>query len=455
MKLPSSVDTTSFKLSALYLGLFLFSFLAIGVTVYFLTVHTLEQQLKNSIETEVIRLKGEYDSGGISELKNEIDEIQSSAAHALHEYGVLNQSGKLIAGNLSYFNPSAGWQTVVHSSEGSRPEKEGKELFYIQVIALPDNVWLGVGHDGAYIQEAGRAIIQAFLWGVTLVIVLGAGGGYYISRAFLKKIERITTSTQAIIAGDLKHRLPVSKSRDELDNLALLLNQMLDKIGTLIENVQQVSNDIAHDLRTPISRLQFGLEGALKKNLSVEQYREQIAFAIEEVDTILDTFSALLRISQIESGSRRSGFKTVNFSDIVVSVIDALCPVAEEQGKIINSDIKKDIALIGDKELLTQLVFNLLENAIWHTPKDTKITINLCSVGNQIELIVADNGTGIAKEYRHKVFQRFYRLEQSRTTPGNGLGLNIVAAIVDLHGGSIALLDNDPGLKIVLKFWNN
>lgn len=455
MKLPSSVDTTSFKLSALYLSLFLFSFLAIGATVYFLTVHTLEQQLKNSIETETIRLKAEYDSGGISELKNEIDEIDRSALHTLYEYGVLDQNGTLIAGNLSDFNPSVGWQTVIRTAEANRPEKEGKQLFYIQVIALPNKVWLGIGHDGAYIQQAGRAIIQAFLWGIVLVIVLGAGGGFYISRAFLKKIERITTSTQAIIAGDLKHRLPVSKSRDELDNLALLLNQMLDKIGALIENVQQVSNDIAHDLRTPISRLQFRLEGALKKNLSIERYREQITFAIEEVDTILDTFSALLRISQIESGSRRSGFKTVNLSDIVVSVTDALYPVAEEQGKTINSDIKKDITLIGDKELLTQLAFNLLENAILHTPKDTKITVNLGSVGNQIEFIVADNGAGIAKENRHKVFQRFYRLEQSRTTPGNGLGLSIVAAIVDLHEGTIALFDNDPGLKIVLRFWNN
>ncbi len=452
MKLPSIVDTTSFKLSALYLCLFVFSFLAIGVTVYFLTVHTLEQQLKNSIETEAIRLKAEYDSGGIAELKNEIDEINRSASHSLHEYGILDQNGKAMIGSLSHFNLSAGWQTVIRASKANTSEKEAKQLFYIQVIALPDNVWLGVGHNGAYIQETGRAIIQAFLWGIVLVIVLGAGGGLYISRAFLRKIQCITTSTQAIIAGDLKHRLPVSKNRDELDNLALLLNQMLDKIGTLLENVQQVSNDIAHDLRTPISRLQFSFEDALKQNLSVEQFRERIACAIEEVDTILDTFSALLRISQIESGSRRSGFKTVNLSEIVVSVIDALCPVAEEQDKIINSDIKKNITLIGDKELLTQLVFNLLENAIGHTPKNTKITIKLSSVGHQIELIVADNGIGIAEEYRHKVFQRFYRLEQSRTTPGNGLGLSIAVAIVELHEGTIALRDHAPGLEIVLNF---
>jgi len=317
-------------------------------------------------------------------------------------------------------------------------------------MALPNAIWLGVGHDGDTIQKAGEAIIQAFIWGIFLVIFLGAVGGLYLSGAFLRKIERITTSTQAIIAGDLKHRLPVSKNRDELDNLALLLNLMLDKIGSLIENIQQVSNDIAHDLRTPISHLKFRLENALIKNLSAEQYTERITFAIEEVDTILDTFSAMLRISQIESGSRRSGFKIVNLSEIVVSVIDALQPVAEEQGKTIRSDIAKDVTLTGDKELLTQLAFNLLDNAILHTPRNTQISVTLRSSGTHTELMVADNGPGIAKDYRHKVFQRFYRLEQSRTTPGNGLGLSIVAAIAELHEGTLTLFDNKPGLKIVL-----
>jgi signal transduction histidine kinase len=451
MKLPSIADTISFKLSALYLLLFLCSFLSIGITVYLLTNHTLEQQLKSSIETESVRLKTEYDSGGLAELKDEIDEVEERGLHTLFEYGVIDQNSRLLAGSLDNFQPSEGWKTVKRTPAANRP---GKEFLYIKVMALPNAIWLGVGHDGEYIQKAGRAIIQAFSWGFVLVILLGVGGGLYLSRAFLRKIDSITKSTQAITAGDLKHRLPVSKNRDELDNLALLLNQMLDKIGGLIENIQQVSNDIAHDLRTPVSHLKFRLEDALTRNLSAEQYTERIAFAIEEVDTILGTFSAMLRISQIESGSRRSGFKTVNLSDNVVSVIDALTPVAEEQGKTIHADIDPDVTLTGDKELLTQLAFNLLDNAILHTPINTQIAVNLRSSGAQTELTVADNGTGIAEEYRLKVFQRFYRLEQSRTTPGNGLGLSIVAAIADLHGGTLVLSDNNPGLKVVLTFCN-
>jgi signal transduction histidine kinase len=451
MKLPSIADTISFKLSALYLLLFLCSFLSIGITVYWLTYHTLEQQLKSSIETEIIRLKTEYDSGGLSELKDEIDEVDGRGSHTLFEYGVIDQNGKLIAGNLNNFQSSAGWQTVKRTPAAN---KAGKELLYIKVIALPNAIWLGVGHDGEYIQKAGEAIIQAFIWGFVLVILLGSGGGLYLSRAFLRKIDSITKSTQAIIAGDLKHRLPVSKNHDELDNLALLLNQMLDKIGALIENIQQVSNDIAHDLRTPISHLKFRLEDALTRNLTAEQYTKRIAFVIEEVDTILDTFSAMLRISQIESGSRRSGFKTVNLSDIVVSVTEALYPVAEEKGKTIRTDIQQDVTLTGDKELLTQLAFNLLDNAILHTPKGTQIKVSLRSSGTQTEFIVADDGPGITEAYRQRVFQRFYRLEQSRTTPGNGLGLSIVAAIVDLHGGTIALSENNPGLKVAVTICN-
>ncbi len=451
MKLPSIAGTISFKLSALYLLLFLCSFLSIGITVYLLTYHTLEQQLKSSIETEAIRLKTEYDSGGLSELKDEIDEVDGRGSHTLLEYGVVDQNGKLIAGSLNNFQPSAGWQTVKRTPEANQSVKD---LFYIRVMALPNNVWLGVGHDGEYIQNAGEAIIQAFVWDFVLVVFLGATGGLYLSRAFLKKIDCITQSTQAIIAGDMKHRLPVSKNRDELDNLALVLNQMLDKIGSLIENIQQVSNDIAHDLRTPISHLKFRLEEAAKKEFSGGQYKERITYAIEEIDNILDTFSAMLRISQIESGSRRSGFKAVNLSQVVTSVTEALYPVAEEQGKTIHSDIDPDVTLTGDKELLTQLVFNLLDNAILHTPVNAQIKVSLRSSGTQTEVIVADNGHGIAEEHRLKVFQRFYRLEQSRTTPGNGLGLSIVAAIVDLHGGTIALADNNPGLIAVLTFCN-
>jgi signal transduction histidine kinase len=443
MKPPNIIGTTRFKLSALYLGLFLCSFAAIGMNVYFLTVQSLEQQLKNGIEIEANRLQAEYHVGGAAALIEEIIEDERDSAY---RYGMLDRHGSLLAGSLKRFNPVAGWQRVTPSPATS------SGALYVKTVPLPEQAWLAVGQSGDTIENTGTAIIHAFLSGIVLVVVLGVSGGFYLSRAFLKKINGITDAAETLIAGDLKHRLPVAKNHDELDKLALLLNRMLDKIGALIENVQQVSNDIAHDLRTPISRLQFRLEDALNKPLSPAQYQQQIALAITEVDGILATFSALLRIAQIESGSRRSGFKHVNLSTIVASVHEALSPVAEEQHKSLHADIIPDIILMGDQELLTQLVFNLLENAIVHTPAHTQIELSLHVSGTRIDLVIADNGLGIPAAYRQKVRQRFYRLEQSRSTAGNGLGLNIAAAIVDLHDGSLTLLDNRPGLKLVVSF---
>jgi signal transduction histidine kinase len=422
------------------LGLFLCSFATIGVSVYFLTVHSLEQQLKNGVETEAKRLQTEYAVGGMEAL---IEEIAEDEPRASDRYGLLDTQGHNLAGSLKNFKATGGWQMFA-----SAPS----DTWYMFVIMLPNQHWLAVGHSGETIQKTAAAIIEAFLLGVVLVIVLGAGGGWYLSHAFLKKVQAITLATEAIIAGDLQHRLPVTDNRDELDQLATLLNLMLDKIGALLDNVQQVSNDIAHDLRTPISRLQFRLEDALKKPLTAAQYQAHIASASTEVETILATFSALLRIAQIEAGSRRSGFKQVNLTELVLAVCDALSPVAEEQDKIICTTITPDLTLAGDKELLTQLVFNVLENAIVHTPAHTRIDVILRLSGKQLELVIADNGPGIAHGYQQKVLQRFYRLEQSRTTPGNGLGLSIAAAIVELHDGKLAMFDNQPGLRLVLSF---
>ena len=444
------VNATSFRLSSLYLGLFLCSFLAIGTTVYFLTTHSLEQQLKTNLDSEITRLKTEYDSGGLPELVTEINEMIASKSNRAQEYGVLNQDARLIAGNLSQFKLVEGWQTLRPGLPTKNQEQH--TTLMVRVIPLSHQLWLGVSHESNTIEAAGDAIINAFLWGIVLVMILGAAGGLYISRAFLKKIDGITQSTQAIIAGDLTHRLAVSENRDELDKLASLLNQMLDKICALIENFRQVSNDIAHDLRTPVGRLKFRLEDTLQANLSKAQYAKQIGAAIAEIDSILETFSALLRISQIESQSRRSGFKSVNLSEVVTTVCEALIPVGEEQRKVISTEISPNLNLPGDKELLTQLIFNLLENAIVHTADNTQITVQLNFINKSLELMVADRGAGIARDQRQKVFQRFYRLEQSRTTSGNGLGLSIVAAIVELHDGTITLSDNQPGLKVVVNF---
>jgi signal transduction histidine kinase len=445
------IGTISFRLSALYLGLFFLSFIIVGFTVYLLSQHMLEQQMRNGVEWEISDLADEYKEGGLKDLKDEIEGKSRVPAEHTYEYGIQDRDGNVIAGNIGQFMSVQGWQIVTVQHKAARNGKF-TELLSVKALRLDDKYWLGVGFDTAYLKNAEDAVIASFSWGTLLLLVLGGAGGYYLSRNFLKKIEGITQSTQAIIGGDLKHRLTVSQNRDELDNLALLLNRMMDEIGKLIENVQQVSNDIAHDLRTPISRLKNRLEDAAQKDLSPAQYKERIAGAIEELDGILGTFTALLRIAQIESGSRRSSFKKVDFSQLVHSVADALIPVAEEKGKALETAIDAHVVLTGDGELLTQMVFNLVENAIIHSAEKAAITLGLHDTGKQIELTIADTGPGVPAEMREKIFQRFYRMERSRTTPGNGLGLSIVAAIAELHQARIEVDDNKPGLKITVSF---
>lgn len=451
MKPPRIFGTVSFRLSALYLALFFLSFLIVGIAVSVLSRHMLEQQLRSGADWELSDLADEYKEGGLQDLKSEIEGKSKLPVGHTYEYGVQDKDGNVVAGNISRFMPVQDWQIVTVQNNSSRTGKS-RSLLKVKALRLDDKYWLGVGFDTAYLRNAEDAVIASFSWGALLLLILGGAGGYYLSRSFLSKIEGITQSTQAIIGGDLKHRLNVTKNRDELDNLALLLNRMMDKIGNLIEDIQQMSTDVAHDLRTPIGRLKNHLEDAVQKDLTSAQYKERIRGAIEELDIMLGTFSALLRIAQIESGSRRSGFKEVDFTRLVHTVADALNPVTEEDGKTLKTAIDDNILLMGDGELLTQMVLNLVENAIIHSAAKAAITLSLHDNGKQIALTVADTGPGIPSELREKIFQRFYRLERSRTTPGSGLGLSIVAAIAALHEAHIKLDDNNPGLRVTVNF---
>jgi signal transduction histidine kinase len=227
---------------------------------------------------------------------------------------------------------------------------------------------------------------------------------------------------------------------------------MLDRIVGLMENLRQVSNDVAHDLRTPLSRLRQDLEEAQKRELTAPELKRVIEGAVAEADVLLETFSALLRIAQIEAGIRRSAFRAVDLSDVLRTVAEAYLPAVEESGRALRTEIADGVQVDGDRGLLSQLLVNLVENALRHTPAGTTITLRLSRQPAGALAEVADTGTGIPADERAKVFRRFYRLERSRTTPGSGLGLSTVAAIVELHHAAIELLDNAPGLRVVIRF---
>jgi len=250
--------------------------------------------------------------------------------------------------------------------------------------------------------------------------------------------------------GELGKRVPASGFGDEMDQLALNLNAMLDRIQALMESLKRVSDDIAHDLRTPLSRLRHQLEAARSRTpRSGDAVIEQ---AITEVDAILETFSALLRISQIEAGARRAAFSVISLGQIASTVTEAYSPVAEDRSQRLKPVLADVPPIPGDRELLTQMVANLIENSMRHCPAGVDISVELAQEDGAPVLRVADNGPGIPTGEREKVFRRFYRLEASRTTPGSGLGLALVKAVADLHGASIELSDNRPGLCVTIRF---
>nr|WP_307730382.1 ATP-binding protein [Alsobacter ponti] len=287
---------------------------------------------------------------------------------------------------------------------------------------------------------------------MSFAMALAIGGGMLMSLGFLRRVEAINRTTANIVAGNLSERIPITGSFDELDTLAENLNAMLARIQTLMDGLRQVSTDIAHDLRTPLARLRQRLEAARDRvsgeNGDVSEYEA----ALEEIDAILATFSALLRIAQIESGARLQGFRRVNLSAVFATVAEAYAPAAEDKGQTLTSAIEAGIDISGDRELLTQMLANLLENALHHAPQGASIRVTLTEHGRLAVGEVSDDGPGIPEAERANVLRRFYRLERSRGAPGNGLGLSLVAAVAELHHVDLSLEDNRPGLRVVMTF---
>jgi signal transduction histidine kinase len=319
------------------------------------------------------------------------------------------------------------------------------------VRQLDGGLRLGVGEDLEQVDEMEETFLGILASALGIVLVLGIGGGLLLSAGFLRRLDVITRTADAIIAGDLSRRIERTGSGD-FDHLAATLNTMLDRSAGLMENLRQVSSDIAHDLRTPLARLRQDLEEAKDKHLTAADYRRVVERAVDDADVLLQIFSALLRIGEIEAGTRRSAFRPLDLSEVMHTVAEAYAPVVEESGRALRAEIAEGVKITGDRELLSQLFTNLVENALLHTPVGTTINLRLSREDQGALAEVADSGTGIPEEERTKVFRRFYRLERSRTTPGSGLGLSTVAAIADLHGTAVELTDNKPGLRIAIRF---
>jgi signal transduction histidine kinase len=319
-------------------------------------------------------------------------------------------------------------------------------------LMLSGKVYAFVGRDLQDINETEEGILYAF--GVVLLasLILASISGILLSRVFLRRIDTITATCRSIMAGRLGERIPVASRRSEFEHLGLAINAMLDRIQALMDSLRQVSTDIAHDLRTPLTHLRHKLERARNDAESPQDYAVAVDGAVEECDKLLGMFTALLRIAQIEAGARRAEFQPVDLKLLVQNVRDIYAPVMDDSKHVFRVDAGTVPLLRGDAQLLLLLIANLLDNAITHTPTGSEITLFCGVCGERPKFAVTDNGPGIAEADRKNVLRRFYRCEQSRTTAGSGLGLSLVAAVSELHDASLVLDDNKPGLRVEVVF---
>ena len=442
------------RLASLYVALFAASALVLGVTVFLQTRSALQRQLAARIETETAFLRSEFLHGGLGHLRSIIAERGRSAG-AL-DYLLEDRSGARLAGEIpARAALPLGWTTF--DVPKSADEADGPERVRALVSDLGGDTRLAVGDDLGGLTEVQEAIVTALLWTVGLAALLGIGGGVLLSSTFLSRVDAIAGTAEAIIGGDMARRIPLRETDDDLDRLAGTLNRMLDRIMVLMDSLRQVSSDVAHDLRTPLSRLMLRLQDARVNARTTAQYDAAVDAALVEAEGLLATFSALLRIAQVEGAARKQGFCDVDLSALAETVADAYRPDLEEAGHRLLTRITPGVHVQGDRELLTQALANLVENALRHTPVGTRTTVELsagpqglCTGGPC--LAVADDGPGVAAADLPRLARRFYRGERSRTTPGNGLGLSLVNAVAELHGAALGIESAPSGLRVALAF---
>jgi signal transduction histidine kinase len=449
--------TTAFKLTLVYLGIFVL--FAATLLAYFAlnTRRLITEQITATVNGEVSGLSEQYGQGGLRRLVIVVDVRSRRPGSSL--YLVTTPSGEGLAGNVGSLEPGVldhpGWlETNYHRLESP----EGAEhRALVRVVQLPGGFRLLVGRDLEERERLFGIVVNAGQWSLALVIVLGLLGGFFVSRRILSRIDAMTGTAQTIMAGDLSGRLPVAGTGDELDRLADNVNAMLERIEALMRGLKEVSDNIAHDLKTPLTRLRNRCEQALRSATGEASYRAALDATIAESDDLIRTFDALLMIARAESGQARENMTEFDASEIARDVGELYEPVADEKGIALKIDAPEAAPVRGNRELVSQALANLIDNAIKYAGPNGKvngvpaeIVVRAGDDGERITLSVADRGPGIPDADRGRVVERFVRLEQSRSEPGSGLGLSLASAVARLHGGELKLEDNHPGLRTTI-----
>ncbi|MBY0531518.1 MAG: HAMP domain-containing protein [Xanthobacteraceae bacterium] len=445
--------TTAFKIIAVYLIVFaLFAMAVIG----YLARHTqalVVSQITETIDAEIKNLQEVHADGGIGRL---IDVIAARAQQpGSNLYLVTSFNGAVLASNVTDIDnvtlSRQGWSEISYrrTDEAADSLHDSRALVRVAFIG---GFRVLVGRDIEERERLREILATPARWSLAVIVLLGIAGGVFVTRRVMKRIDNMTATSEQIMRGDFGGRLAVTGSGDEFDRLANSLNAMLGRIENLMGGLKHVSDNIAHDLKTPLTRLRNRAEEALRKNQTEKELRRALESTIEESDNLIRTFDALLMISRAEAGEVRKTMIDFDAAEIARDVAELYEPVAEEGGLKLGIDAPDALPVRGSRELVSQALANLIDNAIKHggTTAGSKVTVAARKSGDRIQFTIGDRGPGIPEADRLRVLERFVRLEESRSRPGAGLGLSLALAVAKLHGGDLRLEDNSPGLKVTL-----
>ncbi|MFW5825550.1 MAG: ATP-binding protein [Marinobacter sp.] len=449
MKLLSQLRTSTFQLALLYMVVFATSVFLLLAFIYWRTAGFMTAQTDETIEAEIAGLAEQYRGRGANGLITIIRERVARDPNAKSLYLLTTDEYLKLAGNLN------GWP-VESRSQGNwinftldeslgwtgPPRKARARIFEVQ-----GGLRLLVGRDVDDLNTLKSLIETAINWGMGITLALALLGGFMMSRSTTRRIEVINNTSRKIMNGHLSKRIPTRGTQDDFDQLAENLNQMLDRIVYLMEGIRHVSDSIAHDLRTPLTRLRNQLETTLML-VDNDEARDQAAKAVAEADQLLATFNALLRIARLETrGNTTADMRPVSLGLLVRDGCELYEALSEDKSQTFIQDIDDEVTVEGDRDLLFQMVSNLIDNAIKYTPEKGEIVVKVVLEGQTAVFEVADSGAGVPDDEKDQIFQRFYRVGKSRSMPGNGLGLSLVSAVADIHQGSIDVLDHYPGAE--------
>lgn len=446
--------TFGFQIAILYLALLGATLIALIAFVYWSTAALIERQLGETIEAEIRGLAEQYRDQGLPRLVEIVRERSGPDGNPQNVYLLADPRFQPLTGNL------AAWPQGRADADGwleLRLEYRGEEVDSLHIVRgrafeLTGGFHLFVGRDTVERADFRRILAKALAWAAVPALLLGLVGGVLIGRHSLRRVDAVRAAGEHIVKGDLTRRVPLTGSGDEFDRLAATINEMLERIDTLMGGMRLATDSLAHDLRVPLTRAKGGIEQALRGTGDAEALKEALEQTSAELETILRTFEALINIAQAEAGVSRLGLAPLDLSALVGDLFEIYQPIAEAAGLDFRIEPAGPVSIAGHRQLLGQAIANLLDNAIKYTPAGGRVSVAVRHSDEAPALEVCDSGPGIPAAERDRVLQRFVRLDDSRGTPGSGLGLSLVAAVAKLHGARLDLTDNGPGLRAAMTF---